>query len=33
MDYKTSGVDIDKANMLKSDFKEILRDVPFVLIK
>lgn len=33
MDYKTSGVDIDKANTLKSGFKEILRDDPSVLNK
>lgn len=32
MDYKTSGVDIDKANTLKSDFKSILCDTdPSVL--
>ena len=33
MDYKTSGVDIDKANTLKSGFKEILFDNPSVLNK
>lgn len=33
MDYKTSGVDIDKANTLKSGFKEILCDDSSVLNK